>query len=299
MNRVSASLGLLLLASAAAAGAPGAAPDKVLVRVNGVPIRQSEVVERLLKRYGAQAVDEMIDETLLRQAAKKAAIVPDEKEVARRLAKLQEQFGSRELFVSQLEQAGSSLAKVKDDLSEEVVRERLVAKEKSIAVGDDELKKAFEQDKDKLGAPEAVHLRHILVAKEDQAKALVEKIKSGADFKALARENSLAASGKAAGGDYGFVAKGMLPPEIEDIAFAMKPGEIKVVPGPRGSHILQVLETRAAKPASFADVKDDLRDMLLAEKIKKAAPAYLAELRRKADLKTADSVPEAVKNPAK
>lgn len=286
MNPISASLALLL-AAAPASGAPAAA-DKVVVTVNGTPIRQSEVVARLLKRYGASAVDEMIDETLLRQAAQKAGIKPDEKEVERRLSKLQDQFGSRDLFVSQLEQAGSSLAKVKEDLSEEIVRERLVAQEKKVSVSDEEVKKAFEENKDKFASPEAVHLRHILVAKEDEAKALVQQIKSGADFKELARKQSLAASGKAAGGDYGFVAKGMLPPEIEDIAFAMKPGEIRIVPGPRGSHILQVLEARASKPAVFAEVKDDLREMILADKIKKAAPDYLAALRAKAKVQSTD-----------
>ena len=293
MNPISASLALILAARAAAAPV---GPDGVLVRVNGVPIRQSEVVERLLKRYGAQAVDEMIDELLLRQAAKKSAIVPDEAEVTRRLNKLQEQFGSRELFVSQLEQAGSSIAKVKEDLADEIVRERLVIKAKSLTVGAAEIKKAFGENKDKLGAPEAVHLRHILAADDKEAQDLVAKIKSGADFKALAREKSLASSGKAAGGDYGFVARGMLPPEIDEIAFAMKPQEIRVVPGPRGSHVLQVLETRPAKPAVFAEVKDDLRDMLLAERIKKAAPEYLQELRRGADIKASDAVPDAVKS---
>jgi parvulin-like peptidyl-prolyl isomerase len=103
----------------------------------------------------------------------------------------------------------------------------------------------------------------------------------------------LAASGKAAGGDYGFVARGMLPAEIDDIAFAMKTGEIRIVPGPRGFHVLQVLEKRPAKVAVFAEVKDDLRDMLLAEKIKKAAPEYLAELRHKADIKPGDAAPAA------
>jgi foldase protein PrsA len=282
MNPISASLVLLLASSAAAAPAGS---DQVLVSVNGVPIRQSEVVERLLKRYGAQTVDEMVDETLLRQAAKKEGVTADDAEVDRREKKLQEQFGSRELFVSQLEQAGSSVAKVKEDLAEEVVRERLVIKAKGLSVSADELKKAFDENKDKLGSPEAVHLRHILVATEAEANDIVAKIKGGADFKALAREKSLAASGKAAGGDYGFVARGMLPPEIDEIAFTLKAGEIRVVPGPRGRHVLQVLETRPAKPAKFAEVKDDLRDMMMAEKIKKAAPEYLAELRRKADLK--------------
>jgi foldase protein PrsA len=294
MNAICASLVLLLAARAAAAPVGG---DQVLVHVNGVPIRQSEVVERLLKRYGAQAVDEMIDETLLRQAAKKDALQADDAEVNRRLAKLQEQFGSRELFISQLEQAGSSIAKVKEDLADEIVRERLVVKAKNLSVGPDELKKAFDDNKDKLGSPEAVHLRHILVGTEAEAQDLVTKIKGGADFKVLAREKSLAASGKAAGGDYGFVARGMLPPEIDEIAFTMKAGEIRVVPGPRGRHVLQVLETRAAKPAVFAQVKDDLHDMLLAEKIKKAAPDYLSDLRRKADIKAAGAVAPAVGKP--
>ena len=286
MNSISASLALLLVGAASAAPVGG---DQVLVRVNSVPIRQSEVVERLLKRYGAQAVDEMIDETLLRQAAKTSGISADDKEVNRRLTKLQEQFGSRELFISQLEQAGSSITKVKEDLADEIVRERLVVKAKGLSVTDDELKKAFDENKDKLGSPEAVHLRHILVATDAEAQDVVAKIKAGSDFKALAREKSLAASGKAAGGDYGFVARGMLPAEIDDIAFSMKTGEIRVVPGPRGRHVLQILERRDAKPATFAEVKDDLRDMLMAEKIKKAAPEYLSSLRQKADIKPGDA----------
>jgi foldase protein PrsA len=295
MKSIYASLFVALFARSSVA-APG--PDQILVRVNGVPIRQAEVIDRLLKRYGAQAVDEMIDETLLRQAAKKSVVTSDSSEVERRLSKLQEQFGSRELFISQLEQAGSSLTKVKEDLSEEIVREKLVVKAKGLSVTDAELKKAFDDNKDKLGSPESVHLRHILVATAPEAATIVAKIKGGAEFLALAREKSLAASGKAAGGDYGFVARGMLPAEIDEIAFTMKASEIRVVPGPRGQHVLQVLERRAAKTASFTEVKDDLRDMLMAEKIKKAAPDYLADLRRKAEIKSADSVPAAVKNPA-
>lgn len=279
---------LLSLVSPAHAAAPA---DPELVRVNGVAIRRSEVVERLLKRHGAQAVDEMIDELLLRQAAAAQKITAPEAEIERRLARLRAQFGSPELFLSQLEQAGTSLSRLKEDLAEEIVRERLVAKAQSLAVSDAELKKSFEENKDKLGQPPAVHLRHILVKTEAEAKELAGKIKAGADFGALAREKSLAASGKAAGGDYGFVSRGMLPPEIDEIAFSLQPEEIRVVPGPRGQHLLQALATRPAKPAAYEEVKEDLRELLLGEKIKKAAPQYLRELRAKADVAAPGSPP--------
>lgn len=278
-----AAFAVLAAMSAAAAPAPA---DKEVVRVNGVSIRQSEVLDRLWRRYGPQTLDEMVDELLLRQAAAAAKVTADEKEIDKRFARLQAQFGSRELLVSQLEQAGTTVAKVKEDLSDEIVRERLIVSATGAKVSDEELKKAFDENKDKLGRPEAAHLRHILVANDADAADVVAKVKAGADFEKLAREKSIAASGKAAGGDYGFVSRGMLPPEIDEVAFGMKPGEIKTIAGPRGTHILQLLEKRAAQPAVFADVKEDLREMLLAEKLKERAPAYLQELRRKADVKT-------------
>lgn len=271
------------LAPAHAAAVPG---DFDVVRVNGTAIRQSEVLERLWKRHGSQTLEEMIDELLMRQAAASKKITASSADIDRRFARLQAQFGSRELLVSQLEQAGTTVEKVKEDLAEEIVRERLVMDAKGIKVGDDELKKAFDANKDKLGKPEAAHLRHILTKSEAEANEIVAKVKGGADFKTLARDKSLAASGKAVGGDYGFVSRGMLPPEIDEVAFSMKSGEIKVVPGPRGHHILQVVAKRPAAPASFAEVKDDLREMLLADKLKDASQAFILELRRKADIKT-------------
>ena len=275
----------LLIAAPLPASAASVPGDFDVVSVNGTAIRQSEVLERLWKRYGTQTLEEMVDELLLRQAAASKKITASKADVDHRFARLQDQFGSRELLISQLEQAGTTLDKVREDLAEEIVRERLIADAKGLKISDDELKKAYDANKDKLGKPEAVHLRHILAKTEAEANELVAKVKAGADFKTLAREKSLAASGKAAGGDYGFVSRGMLPPEIDEAAFALKAGELKIIPGPRGSHILQVVEKRAAQTASFAEVKNDLREMLLAEKLKAASAPFLLELRRKADIK--------------
>ncbi len=276
----------ILLAAPASAATSSVAGDFDVVRVNGTAIRQSEVLERLWKRYGSQTLEEMIDELLMRQAAAAKKITASPADIDRRFARLQAQFGSRELLVSQLEQAGTTVAKVKEDLADEIVRERLIVEAKGVKISDEDLKKAFDTNKDKLGKPEAAHLRHILAKTEAEANELVAKVKGGADFQTLARDKSLAASGKAAGGDYGFVSRGMLPPEIDEVAFSMKAGEIKTIAGPRGWHILQVVEKRAAQTASFDEVKDDLREMLLAEKLKEASAPFLLELRRKADIKT-------------
>ena len=69
------------------------------------------------------------------------------------------------------------------------------------------------------------------------------------------------------------------------------------MPGGRGRHILQVLDKRAPKAAVYAEVKDDLRELLLADKIKRAAPEFLQELRRKADIRTPGAPP--AKTPAR
>ena len=202
---MSHSTAVLVLALAARSGHAAAPPDRDVVRVNGVAIRQSEVLDRLWKRYGPQTLEEMVDELLLRQAAQDRKVKAAEADIDRRFARLQAQFGSRELLISQLEQAGTSISKVRADLAEEIVRERLIIDAKGIKVSEDEVKKAFDENKDKLGRPESVHLRHILVKTQADAAELIAKIKAGADFLALAREKSLAASGKATGGDYGFV----------------------------------------------------------------------------------------------
>ena len=125
------------------------------------------------------------------------------------------------------------------------------------------------------------------MASRQDADTVVADVKAGQDFGQLARERSLAPTGKINGGDYGLVAKGMLPLEIEQTAFSMKTQELRVLPSSKGFHVFQTLDRRPAAPAQFAKVKDDLREALLQEKIKAALPDALRELRAKADIKTA------------
>lgn len=87
-----------------------------------------------------------------------------------------------------------------------------------------------------------VHCAHILVKTEQEAKAVLERLKKGGKFMSIAREFSLCPSGKR-GGDLGTFGRGKMVKEFENAAFALKKGEISpIVKTKFGCHIIKRLE---------------------------------------------------------
>lgn len=115
---------------------------------------------------------------------------------------------------------------------------------------------------------------HILVATEDEAKALKAEIDGGADFAALAKEHS--SDGAAAnGGDLGWFGEGMMVQPFQDAVFAMQVGQVSdPVQTQFGWHLIQLKETRIAK----APALDEVRDELAAEIEQIAVEAHIKEV---------------------
>ena len=89
-----------------------------------------------------------------------------------------------------------------------------------------------------------VRAAHILVAKEDKAKELLQMIKSGTSFADLAKQYSSCPSGRK-GGDLGWFGKGMMVKEFEDAAFNHAKGEIVgPVKTQFGWHLIQVVDQK-------------------------------------------------------
>ncbi len=90
--------------------------------------------------------------------------------------------------------------------------------------------------------PEKVHCAHILVKSESEAKAVLERLKKGEKFGAIAQVVSLCPSGKR-GGDLGTFTRGKMVKEFENAAFALNKGEISsIVKTKFGCHIIKRLE---------------------------------------------------------
>ncbi|AOK21016.1 peptidylprolyl isomerase [Burkholderia cepacia] len=155
---------------------------------------------------------------------------------------------------------------------------------------DAELQSAYDRNRAAFTAPRALHVAQIYVAvAPDADAATVDKARKqaadlanrarGGDFAALAKANSQDKASAANGGDLGFVPETMLLPAVRQAADALKPGQVSApIQTPAGFHVVKLIDVRAAAPRPLADVKEQLRAMLRAQRTQQNAQAYLAKL---------------------
>ena len=104
---------------------------------------------------------------------------------------------------------------------------------------------------------------HILVATEEEAKAIRAELDGGADFAAIATEKSTDRGSAAAGGDLGWFGVGMMVKPFEDAVIAMQKGEISgPVESQFGWHVIKLNDVRTAAKPTIEDVRTELEGEL-------------------------------------
>src|SRR5882757_2422418 len=257
--------------------------NPVLAKVNGAEIRQSDVAiaEEELGPSLAQMDPATKKENVL-------AFLIDMKIVAK--AAEAKKIEDRDDFKARLAFTRSRL-----------LMDNLLAVEGKAATTDDAMKKVYEDASKQITGEQEVHARHILVETEDEAKAVAEELKKGADFAELAKKKSKD-PGASDGGDLGFFTKDQMVPEFSTVAFALEPGKISdPVKSQFGWHIIKVEEKRNRKAPEFEQVKAQIETYVT----RKAQADYVAKLRETAKVERMDkpddaaAKPEAAKEPAK
>ena len=133
-------------------------------------------------------------------------------------------------------------------------------------VSDTDLKAAYENVKDQYTGKE-YHVEHILVDKEADAKAIIAQLKAGANFEDIAKTKSKDPGSAKNGGDLGWVSDKALVPEFSKAMVQLKNGQItdKPVKSQFGYHIIKMLDSRDAKAPSFDEMKEQLKQMIMAD----------------------------------
>ena len=168
----------------------------------------------------------------------------------------------------------------------------LAAVQKDIVVPEAELKTYYEQNAARLAGLEERRASHILInadkgasaAERDAARAkaqalLAEVQKSPNQFAELARKNSQDTGSAAKGGDLDFFGRGAMVKPFEDVAFALKKGEISdVVETEFGFHIIRLTDIKLPEQKSFesqrAKLEAEVRTQLAQRKFAEAAEQF-------------------------
>jgi peptidyl-prolyl cis-trans isomerase C len=290
---------------------PAQLPE-VLARVNGVAVTKAEF-DRLIKNLELAsgvipadrrdeilrgALDQLITMTALTQEAKARNVVPTDAEVEERLKGMKSQFPTEDAFNKALADRNMTLQRLKDDTRADTAVGKMIEAEvaNQAAVTDAQVREFYDKNPDKFKQDESVRASHILIkaaenadeATKKKARTEIESVhkqaKTGADFATLAQQHSQDGSA-AQGGDLGFFTRGQMVPAFDQVAFALKPGEIsEVVTTQFGYHIIKVAERRLASTVPFEQVSERIRQYLDQQQKEDRARAFVESVKNKSKI---------------
>ncbi len=136
------------------------------------------------------------------------------------------------------------------------------------AVTDEAIQKAYDATYANAEGEREFKAAHILVETEEEAKAVAEEVKGGADFAEVAKAKSTGPSGPN-GGALGWFGKGMMVPEFETAVMAMEPGAVSdPVKTQFGWHVIKLEETRVKEAPALDEVRGELKAQVEQEAVK-------------------------------
>lgn len=149
-----------------------------------------------------------------------------------------------------------------------------------ITISDEEISGYYHDNREQFSTGPRVKLRHILLDSESEAQAVLARLKKGEDFSALAREKSRCPSSQQ-GGELGWATKGMMVPEFEDAAFALKKGQMsEEVKSSYGYHVIMCDDVEAARQLDLEEVRDTIRQQLKSEKSEETVSALIEQAKK-------------------
>ncbi len=225
------------------------------------------------ERMAQQVLRGMIDDQLKLQEAKKVGIKITERDIERALASIEKQNkmpkGGLKDFLSNI---GIDRSVMVEQIEAEIAWAKVVRRQKgaAIKIGEDEIEEVLAEIEANRDKPE--HLVSEIVLTFDSkteanvrtlAQRLIQQLKSGARFEALARNFSQSATA-AVGGDLGWLRPGQLSPSLDTALAKLRPGQVSPpVPMIGGYQIFYLRDRRTAATMAQKNITVALRQLFV------------------------------------
>ena len=182
---------------------------------------------------------------------------------------LREEVIFREIFMQEAQNKGMDATdefKNQMELARQslLIRELFAEFQKNNPVTDAEAKAEYDRFASSNGGGKEYKARHILVEKEEQAKAIIASLKKGAKFEDLAKKQSKDPGSGANGGDLDWASPGNFVKEFSDAMVALKKGQYTETPvkSQFGYHVIRLDDVREAQMPKFEEVKAQIAQQL-------------------------------------
>ncbi len=289
--------------------------DRVVAVVNDDVITQSEVdvllrpwYEQFKNRYQGDELavklnevrrnllNQLIEDKLVYQEAVKRNIEISESEIDERVQEFKSRFKTEEDFVKIMNAQGMTMTKLRERYRQQMAIRRLhlIEIKSKVFVSPLEIEDYYSKHSEEFNKPERVKLKSITIRKssenqgkiDDDARTKAEQIltdlKKGANFTKIAEAHSEDYNASS-GGDLGFVGRGELAKNIDEIVFALNPGDLSpVIESDIGYHIFKVEEREDGKKLELEEVRDQLKEYLIRIKSKERFEEWMKQLKEKA-----------------
>ena len=281
--------------------------ERVIARVNGQIVTLSEFearqlaavqanrvpedqVEAFLRQNNARLLEEAMEELLLvdRASALGIKLRPEYLDQVIEDIKKEQNIATEEDFQTQLKREGLTKDTLRRNIERSVVVRQVRSREidPKAQVSEADVRAEYERRKgDDFTRKATVHLLEIVVKGDgaaERATALVERLRKGEDFLALAREASQSQS-QATGGDLGRIEPDDLNPKLAKAVGDLRSGQFSPPVEVDGSFwILKVQERMADEVTAFDQVKERIQEEIARDKFEKIYGEYIAELKKNA-----------------
>ncbi len=272
---------VLFVGLSLAALALGGCGQRMAVSVNGQAVSQEQFYRQcaefetqgiLSPPVGLFVINQVIQQQLMTQEAKRLNLEPSAAEVNAELGSLRKQMTSNGQSLEQrLKQIGLPLDTLKDEIRLRVMQRKLMTQ--GVTVSDKEIEQFYNQNKltPQFTTPEQVEVQQITVPNEAAAKEVKQTLDKNADFRLVAQTKSIDQY-KDQGGTLPTLQRGYgVPPGVSPVVFAeaLKTPEGKVAGPLKVGNNWVILKVKTKKPQvtrTLAEAKDEIRQMLLMQK---------------------------------
>ena len=225
----------------------------------------SEEVRAQLAGLKQQYLERMVQDAVVVQAAERMGLAPDEATLDRRVAQAKERLSGEEAFLLALKQYGiPDVATFRRMTYDAMAYKALIGwVRQRLNVPGAAVRMLYLLDRASYMEPAKICTAHILVPTREEAEAILEQLKEGADFAELARERSQDPGSAARGGDLGCVERGRFVPEFEEAALRLGEGELSAPVQTRfGWHVIRLNRRTPERVRPFEEVKGAIHAQL-------------------------------------